>query len=170
MRHDLPPGLYEFMQAKNAFIRDPGCDPDIEEIAASLGHPDLPDDELVSMWIDIQIEGISTGKVRSVFRHMTVHDFEAFVSHASGGGAIGDHWSDNPDTWSHYSDALGCNIRIEGVVPTESIDWFTTLQRRMAFPAEREIVFEGDASLAAVTNLDDGNIWRPGDSTSLKPR
>lgn len=160
-----------FLLAREAFIDDPGCDPDLDTIETELGRPGLTDRELLSAWVDMEILRLGGRKLITVHRHLTVRDFDEFVAAAADGDDVGDHWSDNPETWSHYCDAFGSNVRITGSVSAEEIDWFTTFQRRLAFPAEREIVCDVPVSLSLIANLDDGRTWRPNHGlTSAQPR
>jgi hypothetical protein len=154
--------LADFVAGKLEFLSAPGCDPDMEELENIIGCEDGDRDETLSAWFDQTAERFLGRESIEVFRHMTVTDFDRIAAKTESGEAeLGDHWSDDTDTWSHYADALGDNIRIAGRISSEQVDWMTTFQRQLAFPAEREVVFHGEVDVRMIENLDDSTAWEP---------
>jgi hypothetical protein len=169
MMHDVTTaaGLLEFVVRKAEFLSNPGCLPNFEELEDQLGYDKecLPEDRILSEWFDATVQEFSGSAQFSVHRHMTVPDFDAFVTGVENGDDdLGDHWSTNPETWSDHCEALGCDIVLTGRVAAEQVDWFTTFQTRLVFPWEREIVFEGGVVLDSVRRLDNGSVWMTRDA------
>ncbi len=55
--------------------------------------------------------------------------------------------------------ALGVDILISGTISMNQIDWLTTFQRQLAFPAEREVVFNGNVELRRIEKIDGSSVW-----------
>ncbi len=152
--------IADFVAEKDKFLSAPGCDPDMEEIENIVGSEGGDRHDVLSAWFDQTVERFLGRESIDVFRHMTVVDLDEITSEP-GGAELGDHWSDNPDTWSHYADAFGTNIRVGGTISFDQIDWLTTFQRQLAFPAEREVVFDGGVDIRLIENLDESTVWEP---------
>ncbi|MNU29010.1 hypothetical protein D3C71_174570 [compost metagenome] len=152
--------LVDFVAGKLEFLSAPGCDPDIEELENIVGCEDGDRIEILSSWFDQTAERFLESENIDVFRHLTAPDFDRIVAEINSGVAeLGDHWSEDPGIWSHYADALGDNIRVAGRISSEQVDWMTTFQRQLAFPAEREVVFHGGVDVRMIENLDDSTVW-----------
>jgi hypothetical protein len=155
-------GLQEFADRKAEFLSNPGCLANFEELESSLGYDKegVPEERILSEWFDATVREFSGGIEFVVHRHMSVPDFDAFVTGIEGGGFdVGAHWSTNPETWSDHCEALGCDVVLTGRVAADQIDWLTTFQTGLVFPWEREIVFQGHVNLDVVKRLDDGFEW-----------
>lgn len=163
------PSLIDFIASKVDFLASPGCDPDMEELENIAGCEGCDPHVVLSTWFDQTAERFRDRESIEVFRHMTVTGFDENAV-ASGEADLGDHWSEDPDTWSHYADALGDNIRISGTISSEQVDWMTTFQRQLAFPAEKEVAFHGRVEVRLIENLDDSTSWEPSpDSAAAGP-
>jgi hypothetical protein len=166
--------LADFVASKFEFLAAPGCDPDMEELENMVGCEGGHQCAILSSWFDQTAERFAERDSIQVFRHMTVADFDEIAAEAGLGEAeLGDHWSEDPDTWSHYADALGHNIRVSGTISSDQVDWLTTFQRQLAFPAEREVALHGMVEVRMIENLDDATVWEPsadGCPTASVPR
>lgn len=145
------------------FIADPGCDVDFDGIGGEMGDFETEDGEALSnAWFDRLLAAFRNKATLTLFRHMTVDDFAAYVQGLEDGlETTGFHWSLCEDTWSPAPEQQSVDVMLTGSLPASRVDWLTTFRNFFARPEEQEVTFEGEIHLVSVKNIQTGEVHEP---------
>lgn len=158
MEWDEVATLADMVGFKDGFVSDPGCDVDFDSILAEMPEWDGSDpDAACREWFD-RIVGLFDGKTEiTVYRHMTVEDFDGFVDALEAGqAAAGAHWSLDEGTFSPFPEQKSVDILLKGTLEASQVDWSTTFQNFFSCPWEREVSFEGEIRVDWVREVEGG--------------
>jgi hypothetical protein len=160
--HDI--ATLDDMKAYRAtFLESPGVSVDHEFIFDALEmHEDAEEDEMLALWFDGLVTRFEEAEEFTLFRHMTVDDFDGYVAALDAGTAtLGSHWSSSEETSSPGPEQSEVDVMIRGRVDRSQIDWFSTFQQRFCHPHEDEIVFTGPVRVESIRNMQNRQEWHP---------
>jgi hypothetical protein len=145
----MRPTLDELATERDAFIDNPGTDPDYDGICDEIGHDEDEDEkDLNTRWfdhvMDLFREMSGTGTI-TVHRRISVEDPDAFIS-SVGDRPLGCSWSWDEESAScdyHPETNHEHEVLLTAQAPVRSVCWQDSMVQHFGHPHEREIVVEG---------------------------
>jgi len=153
----MMPTLDDLAAEREAFIDNPGTDPDHDGICDEIGHDEDEDGRsLNARWFDHVLATFRkmarTGSI-TVHRRISVEDPDAFLS-SIGNRPLGCSWSWDEESAScayHPEANHEHEVLLTAQAPVTSVCWQDSMVQHFGHPHEREIVVEGMVREIVVT-------------------